>query len=99
MPETLYLIETRARREYICPACRGRIIRGARHFRHDPHPYARLFRGQPTTHWCRECIIASDANPKEQTTGRIRVPTVRVMGQTAPTEDAQLSLWAPLRVE
>jgi len=96
MSATLYLIETRARSEYTCPACRRRISRGTLHFRHDPFPAARIFRGEPTTHWCRECILASDPEPKDLITQRIRVPVFRVI---RPIPDEQLPLFVPLRVE
>ena len=82
MSINLYLIETKARSTYSCPGCGNHIPRGARHFRHDPHPYARQFRGQPTTHWCRACILAAQPIQKELATGRIRVPAVRVLGRT-----------------
>lgn len=98
MSMTLYLIETRARYEYICPACSRIIPRGALHFRHDPHPYARLFRGQSTTHWCHQCISASEPGPKERTTGRLRVPIVRVMRRSPFSAQAELPLFTPLQV-
>jgi len=99
MPETLYLIETRARNDYTCSACRRRISRGTLYFRHDPFPAARMFRGQLTTHWCRECILASAPGPKELVTGRIRVPAVRVMNRSSSSVEKQLSLLAPLQVQ
>lgn len=99
MSETLYLIETKARNDYICPACKRRIPRGSLHFRHDPFPAARMFRGQLTTHWCRECVLASSPSPKEFVTGRVRVPIVRVMNQSPSSTETQLSLFALLRVE
>lgn len=98
MSITLYLIETRAKNEYTCPACLRKIPRGTMHFRHDPHPAARMYRGQPTTHWCRECILAANPGPKERPTRRIRVPIVRVMPPSS-SEKAQLPLFAPLQVE
>jgi hypothetical protein len=101
MSITLYLIETQARNEYICPACLQKIPKGVLHFRHDPYPAARRFRGESTTHWCRQCIMASDPGPKERITGRIRIPVFRVMGRQSPAVEAQLPLplFAPLRVE
>lgn len=99
MSVTLYLVESRARNEYTCPSCLRKIPRGVPHFRHDPHPAARVFRGQPTTHWCRQCILASDPGPKERTTGRLRIPIVRVLNRVLPFEEEQLPLFAPLKVE
>lgn len=99
MGATLYLIETRARKEYTCPACLQKISKGTLHFRHDPHPAARIYRGEPTTHWCRECIFASNPGPKEFVTKRIRVPIIRVMRKSLLEVDAQLPLFALLRVE
>jgi hypothetical protein len=78
MSATLYLIQTRARSDYICPACQRKIPRGSLHFRHDPYPLARVYRREPTTHWCRQCILASDPSPQDPETGRIRVPAVLV---------------------
>jgi hypothetical protein len=86
MSITLYLIETKARTTYACVGCGREIRLGALHFRHDPHPFARQFRGQPTTHWCRECILASHPGPKELVTGRIRVPAVKVLGRPLSEE-------------
>lgn len=76
----LYLVETKARSTYVCPGCRQPIPKGATHFRHDPHPFARQFRGQPTTHWCRDCILASQPGSKDPV-GRIRIPAFRVLGR------------------
>ena len=58
-----------------------------------------MFRGQLTTHWCRECILASAPGPKELVTGRIRVPAVRVMNRSSSSVEKQLSLLAPLQVQ
>ena len=58
-----------------------------------------MFRGQMTTHWCRECILASDPGPKELATQRIRVPAVHVMNRISPRVDTQLSFLSPLQVE
>lgn len=99
MSATLYLIETRARNEYTCPACMRKISRGALHFRHDPHPAARMYRGEPTIHWCRECILTSNSGPIDSITKRIRVPAVRVVRQVSHARDVQLPLFAPLRVQ
>jgi Restriction endonuclease len=79
---TLYLIETKAANPYLCSACNRPILRGTPHFRHDPYPYARQYRGQQTTHWCRECILNSDPGPKDRITSRLRVPAVRVLSRS-----------------
>lgn len=99
--ETLYLIETRAQRDYACPGCGEAIRRGSSHFRHDPHPAARQFRGKKTSHWCRECILNSDPGPKEFVTRRIRVPAVRVLREASDGALRQADLFdsVPLRVE
>jgi hypothetical protein len=99
MATTLYLIETRAQRNYVCPACQQGIPKGALHFRHDPHPRARIFRGEPTTHWCRECIRASLPHSMDGITRRLRVPAVRVMSHSSVPGELQLPLFNPLRIE
>lgn len=110
MSINLYLIETKARSSYACAACGRQIPRGTLHFRHDPHPFARQFRGQPTTHWCRECILASQPGPKEIPTGRIRVPAVRVLGRPLSErqhaalpleqgEHSELPLFKPVQIQ
>lgn len=76
---TLYLIESRAARTYLCAACGGRIPRGTQHFRHDPFPPARIHRGQKTSHWCYECILASNPGRPDPITRRLRVPVVQVL--------------------
>jgi hypothetical protein len=97
MARTLYLIETRAKNEYACSACRQRIPRGALHFRHDPYPYSRMYRGHKTSHWCRDCIHASPIDSRDTITGRLRVPALAVVSQSAPQNDP--SLLEPVRVE
>lgn len=82
MAKTLYLLETKARKAYACTGCGASIAKGDAHFRHDPHPYARQYRGEPTTHWCYECVAAVEV-VKEQITGRVRVPMVRVLSARA----------------
>jgi hypothetical protein len=99
MATTLYLIETRARRTYLCPACQQSIPKGTLHFRHDPHPRARIFRGEPTTHWCRECIRGSFPDSMDGITRRLRVPAVRVMSHSSVSGDLQLPLFNPIRIE
>ena len=79
----LYLVKSRAARNYKCENCECDIARGADHFRHDPYPFDR-FGGrntplvqEPRTHWCFECIAATGAEV-DITTGRVRVPLVLV---------------------
>jgi hypothetical protein len=91
---TLYLLETRARNQYNCSACHQPIHRGTLHFRHDPHPYSRMYRGHKTSHWCRDCILAAALHPKDSITRRLRVPAVAVVAH--PDADSELE---PLRVE
>ncbi len=55
----LLLVESRARREYICPSCEGLISRGSSHFVHRSASSLKL--SSDLTHWCRACILA--ANP------------------------------------
>src|SRR5205807_7856114 len=90
MATTLYLIETRARQEYVCAGCRGRVPRGAKHFRHDPHPYAR-FRGQQTSHWCYECITNSPSVRDSHQRLWIR-PAKLVRAQAATRRQLELQL-------
>lgn len=101
MAITLYLTETRSRNDFECPACRRWFPPGTRHFRHDPHPYARMLRGQSVSHWCYDCISAASPGPKELVTGRIRLSIVRVVSpQVNPIgEVSQLPLFAPAQVE
>lgn len=98
MPESLYLLETRAARDCLCEACRKIVPKGTRHFRHDPFPAARLHRGLKVTHWCYNCIISSDPGPKEMVTQRIRIPITRVRPAAGSTELdlSDLPLWQPL---
>lgn len=96
---SLYLIEAQARSDYRCSACQREIRRGTLYFRHDPYPMARRARQQVTTHWCRECIIASAPGPKDPV-GRLWVPAVRVLNRSSPPAEQQLlSFLNPLRVE
>lgn len=97
MGTTLYLIETRAQNTYTCAACNNIIPRGTRHFRHDPYPYARAYRGQKVTHWCRDCILASQPAAKDTITKRIRVPALRVLSQAI--DGPNVMRIEPLRVE
>lgn len=103
MATTLYLLETRARNDYECPACRRKISRGTRHFRHDPHPYARMYRGHSISHWCYDCIMAASPAPKEFVTGRIRIPVVQVVPtkdpNQVPCDFSDLPLFAAAKVQ
>ncbi len=93
MGETLYLLESRARKDYTCPGCGHQITAGSLHFRHTPHPAAWIHRGRRGSHWCHACICAATPEPKEHVTGRVRVPALRVAGPSF-TNSIQ-----PLRVE
>jgi hypothetical protein len=98
MAATLYLIKTRARSGYSCAACSEYIPSGSTYFRHDPHPYARIFRDQQRAHFCWRCIEAS-APAEEEFTHRFRVPALRVLGAPhAKSPGTQLEL-QPVRVE
>lgn len=110
MSISLYLIETKAKAPYVCAGCKSEIPRFALHFRHDPYPFARQFRGQPTTHWCRECILAAQPGPKDRFTGRLRIPAVRVLGRPltekqharlaeAERESVDLPLFRPVEID
>lgn len=90
----LYLIETRARKMYACAACQRAIPPGTIYFRHDPYPSARMYRGQKTSHWCFDCITASDPGPKDSITGRLRIPAVRVF-----VPSRQPELLQPVKIE
>jgi hypothetical protein len=97
MGRTLYLIEARARDNYECSGCHQPIVRGTRHFRHDPYPYSRMYRGHKTSHWCSDCILASAPGPRDGITGRIRVPALVVVSHATPEN---YSPWLePLRIE
>lgn len=96
---TLYLIETHAKTLYFCSACNKAIPRGTAYFRHDPHPSARQHRGQKTSHWCRDCIIASDPGLKDQVIGRLRIPAVRILASSSEQSEINEGLFAPVRVQ
>jgi Restriction endonuclease len=93
---TLYLLETRAKNDFVCPSCDKMIVRGTPHFRHDPIMYAQMHRGQRRSHWCRDCILACEPGPKEQITRRLRVPAARVMGRLYGGTAVEL---LPIRVQ
>ena len=94
---TLYLLETRAAKNYICPACESTIPRGAAHFRHDPHPHAQMFRGQKYSHWCYQCIMATEPGPRNRITKRLRIPQARVLAGIS-TIKGNGALLEPMRV-
>lgn len=91
---TLYLLETRAAKAYQCSGCVETIAKGTMHFRHDPHPMARLHRGEKYSHWCRNCVMATDPGPKEHVTHRLFVRRADIQ-----RADQQLSLFDPVRIE
>lgn len=91
---TLYLLETRAAKTYQCSGCGETIPRGTMHFRHDPHPMARLHRGEKYSHWCRKCVMSTSPGPKEHVTRRLFVKRADIQ-KTA----FQLSLFDPVRIE
>jgi hypothetical protein len=93
---TLYLLETRAKNDFICPSCDKVVVRGTPHFRHDPIMYAQMYRGQRRSHWCRECILACEPGPKEHPTQRLRVPAARVMSHVRGGTAVELQ---PIRVQ
>jgi hypothetical protein len=100
--QTLYLIESCARKEYVCPSCNKIIPRGVIYFRHDPHPFARQYRGHITSHWCRDCILSSHPIAKDKITGRIRIPVINVVGSSQSNGGNQkpISLdLMPLKIE
>ena len=82
---TLYLIRANAAGTHQCAACGAPIYRGRSHFRHDPHAYARFYRGETSIHLCVECVLGAEPAPPDKITGRIRMPAVQVMGETKPT--------------
>jgi hypothetical protein len=97
--QTLYLIQARAAGTYLCDACSRPIPQGRSHFRHDPHPYARLYRGEKTRHFCRDCISGAEPGPPDRVTGRIRVPAVRVIDSDRPANRTEKALLEPMRIE
>ena len=100
MPERLYLIQTRAQRDYVCPGCGDRIRRGSQHFRHDPFPAGSIYRNASTTHWCFDCISGSPGAVADSITRRIKLPIVNVRPGTRRRDmDLELPLFQPLRIE
>lgn len=95
---TLYLLETRAAKTYACAGCGAVIARGALHFRHDPHPLARRHRGETYSHWCQECIRATNPGEKELITRRLFVDRKSVRRDRQVGDQQQL-LFEPVRVE
>lgn len=75
--KTLYLTKARAQRQYVCAGCGSNIAKGTQHYRHEPHPFARQYRGEERSHWCHECITSVDTITDQ--VGHIYVPLVRVL--------------------
>jgi hypothetical protein len=99
MPESLYLLETRAARDCTCEGCKRLVQKGEMHFRHDPFPPARIHRGLKVTHWCSECIAQANPGPKEMVTRRIRIPITHVRSANgAGDSDTDQSPWQPLQI-
>src|SRR5579872_3491435 len=96
---TLYLIEAQAKYSYSCSACGSSIPRGTIYFRHDPFPAARVYRGVKTSHWCRDCVVASNPGPKDSFTGRIRVPVIQVLSKSRGETEIADGLFAPVQVQ
>lgn len=103
MSASLYLIETRAQRDYRCAGCEAHIRKGSRHFRHDPFPAGWLHRGMRTSHWCHRCITASGGQI-DSITHRIRTPVISIksspqgMAEENSSEQMELALFKPLQV-
>ena len=57
----LLLRESRASRPYSCATCSAAILRRSRYFRDEPHPYARMFRGEEVRHLCVHCVEGLEA--------------------------------------
>jgi len=95
---TLYLIQARAASTYLCDACGLPIPRGTGHFRHDPHPFARHYRGEKTLHFCRGCIVGADPDMPDKITGRIRVPAVQVMDRGRSDRQVEQLQLEPVRI-
>jgi hypothetical protein len=56
-PRQMYLRESRAARLYVCAQCSGRIPQGVRYFRDEPHPFARMQRGETVRYICASCVL------------------------------------------
>ncbi len=95
---TLYLIETRAAKNYQCSGCDQTIARGAEHFRHDPHPMARRHRGEKYSHWCYNCIMATNPGRKEFFARRLFVKRTDIQ-PVAGSDVLQLSLFDPVEIK
>jgi len=94
--KTLYLAESRARKSYQCAACKRLIPPKSAYFRHEPHPYARMQRGEKATQWCVECIEASEPE-YDRWSAHYRVPAVRVLDRSRPDDSREML--QPVRVE
>lgn len=97
----LYLKKARARSLYACSSCKGIISVGARYFRHDPNPFARMYGHETVSHWCYRCIMRSQPEPEDPATGRLRVPVVSVRAESFPAipSNTDPSLEGQLRLE
>ena len=96
--KTLYLVEIRARKTYVCAACGDLIRTGEAYFRHDPHPYARQYRGEMRTQWCRRCIESSPAQ-RHWPTDYLSVPALRVLRPGYESRSGSSEILEPVRVE
>jgi len=88
---TLYLVRSHAARDYICGACDRPIARGSEYFRHEPHPFARTFRGERRTHWCHDCITNTPSFRDQ--VGRIWIRPSTLVRSVAEARGVQLELF------
>lgn len=75
----LYLSRVRARGTYVCAACGDPIPRRQVYWRHDPHPFARMQRGETARHFCLHCV--PDQHPNAVGKRRLIMPFVRLLRQ------------------
>jgi hypothetical protein len=90
MAKTLYLIESRAARDYVCQACEATIAKGSTYYRHKPHPYAYTQRGERASQWCVSCI-AKTPYLRDQV-GRLWIRPPSLVRASTRTGDVQLEL-------
>src|SRR5918998_4662502 len=79
----LLLRESRASRPYSCATCSAAIPRRSRYFRDEPHPYARMFRGEEVRHLCVHCVEGLEA--KNISIEKRLLPTPRQSDQSQLT--------------
>jgi hypothetical protein len=80
----LLLRESRASNTYSCAICSAVILRRRRYFRDEPHPYARMYRGEEVRHLCVGCVEGLEAK---------NVPLQkRFLQSRRPNEEVQLTL-------